>query len=202
MKPKEYIAKYSISQGWRGGIQNRFLEDMRAELNQACEDLKVDNLGAFNNAMKVVSAKWTSISNKIPYGIPEQLWNYFYATIVCPKREELCGKDMEQVREDKAKKSEAFEINKLKNQAKSKFFKLHEKEYKESIWAKKPFEVFCREEIIKKVNPEVIAEADALFAESHDWESLDEQFEREVQIWNKDRLEDLYLLYIIRVSRL
>ena len=112
MKPKEYIAKYSISQGWRGGIQNRFLEDMRAELNQACEDLKVDNLGAFNNAMKVVSAKWTSISNKIPYGIPEQLWNYFYATIVCPKREELCGKDMDQVREDKAKKSEAFEINK------------------------------------------------------------------------------------------
>ena len=53
--------------------------------------------------MKVVSAKWTSISNKIPYGIPEQLWNYFYATIVCPKREELCGKDMDQVREDKEK---------------------------------------------------------------------------------------------------
>ena len=197
MKPKEFIAKYGISTGWRGGIQNRFIEDMSAELNQACEDLKVDNLGAFTNAVKVVSSKWTAISNKIPFGIPEQIWKYFYATVICPKREELCPSDMKQVREEKEQRDASITLQKKMWKAKNSFYKLHEKDYKSSSWATKPFEVYVREEIIKK-NVESLMELTKKDYEGVDnWEDMDSRYKEIITMTEDDQLPEMYLRYCV-----
>nr|DAI54875.1 MAG TPA: DnaJ domain protein [Caudoviricetes sp.] len=97
MKPKEFITKFNLSKGWKSAkfenptLQDQFLQDLTNELLAFTELYQVnDNITAFNNAVSVIRSKWNSISNKIPYGLPDGLWNYFFATIVSPLRDELC----------------------------------------------------------------------------------------------------------------
>lgn len=99
MKPKEFIQKYGIEKGWNPKHQNDFLQDMTSELLAFLEFNKAENnIKGFDNTVKVIRSKWDAISNRIPYGLPEKLWSYFYATVICKLREELCPKEMEQRR--------------------------------------------------------------------------------------------------------
>lgn len=110
MKTKEYLDKYNLHKGWNTKIQNEFIADMASELEAQCILNKAeDNIRGFDNALRQVRTKWDNISKKIPYGIPEKLWSYFFATVVAPFREEMCPKEMKRradIREQKHKEYE------------------------------------------------------------------------------------------------
>ena len=91
MKPIEFVRKYDLQSGWKPRVKNSFLQDMTNELLAFCEVNRVnDNIKAFDNAVKVVRMKWDAISRKIAGGLPEKLWNYWWATVVVKIRAELC----------------------------------------------------------------------------------------------------------------
>ena len=93
MKPKNYIEKHKMMQGHFS--HDEFIQDLSSELLAFCEMYKAsDNIKGFDNAVKVIRMKWDAISNKIPFGLPDKLWNYFYATTVVKLREELCSREM------------------------------------------------------------------------------------------------------------
>ena len=120
MKPVEFLKKYNLSEGWKPKKQDKFLEDMKAELIDAMEYFKVhhpgteeyeksgENVKGFLNSVEQIKQKWTGISNKVPYGLPDTLWNYFYATVIIPMKEEYLPKETER----KAEKQKAWESRK------------------------------------------------------------------------------------------
>ncbi|MDO8640871.1 MAG: DnaJ domain-containing protein [Nitrosarchaeum sp.] len=94
MKPKEYIRKYNL-ETTENFNHNEFIADLTAdflaviEIRQNSNNFNYEN---FKNCIKDVRQKWDSISNKAKgTGLPEKLWNYFYATIVIKLRDELFG---------------------------------------------------------------------------------------------------------------
>ena len=95
MKPNDYIKKYNIQKGWESKYQKQFLSDLTSELLALLEYNKAqDNIVGFNNAVKIIRMKWDAISAKICYGLPEAMWNYFFATVISKIREECCPKDV------------------------------------------------------------------------------------------------------------
>lgn len=91
MKPKEIIYKAGIVNGVNARNQDEFLDLMITELkNTYSAFAKDDSERHFTASVKEIRDKWDAISNKIPYGLPEGLWRYFYARImnykkrVCP----------------------------------------------------------------------------------------------------------------------
>lgn len=103
MKPKDYIIKFEIQKGWNKSKQKEFLNDLTSELLAQLEYCKAENnIKGFDNAFKVIRMKWDSISNKIPFGLPESMWKYFFATVVAPAREQLCPGAMQKRREEAA----------------------------------------------------------------------------------------------------
>ena len=91
MKPNEYIKKYNIQSGWSTKHQKSFLEDFTAEFKNLLELHKAQgNIYGFNNAVKELRSKWDGISAKICFGLPDGMWNFFFATVVSQLRDELC----------------------------------------------------------------------------------------------------------------
>lgn len=89
MKPKEYLKKYNLSNGWSTSYQKDFLNDLSNELLVFIEYYNAfDKPVQFNNAVNVIRDKWNAISNKVPFGLPDELWNYFYASIISKFRRE------------------------------------------------------------------------------------------------------------------
>lgn len=107
MKPLDFIKKYNLGNGWVTKKQDKFLEDITKEFKSALEYFKVnlpgtseynrdgENVKGFQNAVDQIKQKWTGISNKVKFGLPDSLWNYFYATVVSPLRDEYLPKEME-----------------------------------------------------------------------------------------------------------
>lgn len=113
MKTKEYLDKYNLHKGWNTKIQNEFISDMTSELEaQLMLNKAEDNIRGFNNALRCLRMKWDSISKKIPYGIPEGLWNYFFATVVAPLREQMCPREMKRQREIREERQRRYEERK------------------------------------------------------------------------------------------
>ena len=110
MKPKDYISKFDLSSGWKKEKQKDFLNTLTSEFIAQLEYCKAENnIKGFDNALKVIRMKWDSISNKIPYGLPDGLWNYFFATVVAPTRDELCPKEMTRRKEKAAERKAEWE---------------------------------------------------------------------------------------------
>lgn len=102
MKPKEYISKYNLQSGWNSKVQDDFLKDLSSEFLAFCEYYKVENnIRGFDLTVKTIRDKWNGISNKIPYGLPEKLWSYFYASFIVKLRDEMYPEEMERRREEK-----------------------------------------------------------------------------------------------------
>ena len=113
MKTKEYLDKYNLHKGWNTKIQNEFISDMTSELEaQLMLNKAEDNIRGFNNALRCLRMKWDSISKKIPYGIPEGLWNYFFATVVASLREQMCPREMKRQREIHEERQRRYEERK------------------------------------------------------------------------------------------
>lgn len=110
MKPKEFIEKYGLSGGWNPKHQNNFLQDLTSELLVMLEYNKAaDNIRGFDNALRTIRQKWDGISNKVPNGLPEGMWRYFFATVVVKLREEMCSREVQARKEKSEEKRRAWE---------------------------------------------------------------------------------------------
>lgn len=123
MKPKEFIEKHGLSNGWKSNKQNDFLNDVTSELLSFLEMYHANNnIKGFENALKVIKMKWDSISKKIPGGIPEKLWNYYFATVIAPMREQMCPDEMFIRKKEAIKRKEEYERRKRMNEDFYSFF--------------------------------------------------------------------------------
>lgn len=91
MKPKEIIYQSGIVNGVNARNQDYFLDLMMTELKNTYKAFaKDDSEQHFTASVKEIRGKWDAISNKIPFGLSEDLWRYFYTKImgykkrVCP----------------------------------------------------------------------------------------------------------------------
>lgn len=109
MKPKEFIEKYNLNKGWNKYKQNEFLTDMTSELLALLETYHAENnIKGFDNAVNVIRMKWDAIDKKIPFGIPEKLWGYYFATTIAKIREQMCPEEMAKRREMAARRKEEW----------------------------------------------------------------------------------------------
>lgn len=117
MKPKDFIEKYNLNRGWKTFIQDEFLTDMTSELLALLETYHDEkNIKGFDNAVNVIRMKWDAISKKIPYGIPEKLWGYYFATTIAKIREQMFPKEMAKRREDAEKRKAEWERRKAERE--------------------------------------------------------------------------------------
>lgn len=112
MKTKQYIEKYQLNKGWNKIHQNDFLQDLTSELIVLLEYNKAEgNLLRFDNSVKAIKSKWDAISNKTPFGLPDGMWRYFFATTIAKMREQMCPKQM-QIRREKQRRWEEYKLRK------------------------------------------------------------------------------------------
>lgn len=132
MKPKEFITKYHLERGWNSRVQEPFLQDFTNELIAFLELYHAqNNIRGFDNAVKVIRMKWDAVSNKIPYGLPDKLWSYFWATVVCKLREQLCPAEVARMNQRRLD----WEIRKAEKEAKREAEERRWRENaQESIW--------------------------------------------------------------------
>lgn len=91
MKTKEIIKEADIQNGAGFKKQEKFFALMVNELESIYNGFgQQDSERHFNAAIKQLRIKWDAISKQIRYGLPDKLWNYFYATEVIKKKKELC----------------------------------------------------------------------------------------------------------------
>lgn len=91
MKPKEIIEQASLYKGFNRKSQGILFSIMTSELRDTYNRYGVkDSHRHFDAAVKILRSKWDSISMKIPYGLSEGVWRFFYARWVAPMKRELC----------------------------------------------------------------------------------------------------------------
>ena len=122
MKPKEYIKKFKFENGYNKDQQKDFFADLSRELTSIYESFeKVDDEKSFDNSVNIIMDKWKAISNKIPFGLSDGLWNFFYATNIIPIKNVFCytfkcrkdrEKEIRNKREENRKKQEEIFRNK------------------------------------------------------------------------------------------
>lgn len=120
MTTKEFIKKFNLSEGWNKSKTSEFIKELGNSLRELLEEMKVsEDIKKFNECVKQVRSKFDGISNKTPYGIPEEVWSYFYKREVISLRDEFCPEISKAMREDyKAegiRRKEAKEQEELKN---------------------------------------------------------------------------------------
>jgi len=98
MNTKEYVKKYilNITNKFR---HNHFIQDLTIDFLTLLETGKTSTseykIKCFENNVNVIKQKWNAINNKTIFGLPNKLWNYFYATVIIKMKEELFLEIME-----------------------------------------------------------------------------------------------------------
>lgn len=114
MKTKEIINHLEIQNGLKGKKQKEFFAVMIEELEDLYQSFgNEDSERHFNAAVKMLYSKWSSISKQITYGLPEGLWNFFYATEVVKLKNNLCPSWADRKRVE----HEKYEERKMKREA-------------------------------------------------------------------------------------
>lgn len=135
MKPKEFIEKYGIQNGWNPKHQTNFLQDFTSELISMLEYNKAaDNIKGFDNALRTIRQKWDAISNKIRFGLPEGMWRYFFATVVVKLREEMCAREVQARKERAEEKRKAWEAWEARQEARRAWEQQWDDLFRESIY--------------------------------------------------------------------
>lgn len=94
MKTKEYVLKYELNKNDKFD-HTEFASDLSIDFMTLLEVGKGnERLKGFENAVNAIRMKFDAINNKTVGIIPEKLWNYFFATVIAPLREELFPKEM------------------------------------------------------------------------------------------------------------
>lgn len=91
MKPKEIIKRAGLEKGFNKDVQKLFFALLVEELKESYRHFGVEDSDRhFNAAVKNIRSKWDAVSMKIPYGLSEGVWKFFYASYVAPLKEDLC----------------------------------------------------------------------------------------------------------------
>jgi len=136
MKPKEYIKKYNLIAGWKRSYQDNFLADLTSELFAFLEMLNAfDNPQKFDNALNMIRNKWDAISNKIPYGLPEGMWRYYYATTVLKIRKETCPTETNRIEREREERRLEYEERKRRQAEEDAYFQ-RIREERQKAWEK------------------------------------------------------------------
>jgi len=102
MKPKEFIKKYHLNESVHFNHQN-FITDLAFDFRNLVEFQSQSNwsFAKFQNCITEIKQKFDSISNKAIEPLNEKLWNYFYATVVVPVKEEQFGEALRKKKEER-----------------------------------------------------------------------------------------------------
>lgn len=94
MKSKDYISKFKLDEDGKFN-HSEFVEDLKVDFLALVKTHKLPNVdftrSSFNVAVKDIRAKFDSIANNAyerPDDVWGKLWNYFFAVVVCPTRDE------------------------------------------------------------------------------------------------------------------
>lgn len=85
MTTKEIVAQYGWQQGYNPRGQRHLLSVFTEELTLRLRKHMTPR--DFSNAVREVRRKWDALSNRIPGGIPDGAWNFWYATTVVTMRD-------------------------------------------------------------------------------------------------------------------
>lgn len=94
MKPKEYLKKYNL-ESTNFFNHGEFIADFASDFMTTIDLLSQNNqlsYERFKTVVKEIRQKWDGISNKTKgTGLPDKLWNYFYATVIVKTRDQFFG---------------------------------------------------------------------------------------------------------------
>lgn len=94
MKPKEYINKYGLNNPNQKFDHGLFVNDLEEDFKSIIKNQKEKNQWTyvhFTNSINMIREKWDGIVNKSVTDLKENLWNYFYATVIVKIREDEFG---------------------------------------------------------------------------------------------------------------
>lgn len=101
MKTKEYVEKYKLNIDDQFD-HNEFVIDLRNDFIILLEVGKAyERWHGFQNAVNAIRSKWDGINNKTKGQLPESLWKYFYASVICEMRESLFPEQVRKQREER-----------------------------------------------------------------------------------------------------
>lgn len=93
MRTKDYIVKYNLDRTDKFN-HYKFTRDLSVDFNEICiKNQAYVNDARFVQSVKQIRNKYESIVKKTRGNIDEKVWKYFYASVVCRKREELHNQD-------------------------------------------------------------------------------------------------------------
>ena len=106
MKPKEYITKYNLSET-NVFNHNDFVFDLTSDFVTLLDvGNGKKNFMGYENAVRAIRMKWDAIHNKtVNGGLPDKLWNYFYAVVIAKTKEQLFPEQMKAKRDEKERKA-------------------------------------------------------------------------------------------------
>lgn len=126
MKPLHYIKKYNLTRGGTKFNHSELISDLNKDLQDLIkEGIRSDGtipIHGFDNAVSAIRQKWDSINNKVVEPLPEKLWGYFYAAVICELKEEMFPEIMKLRREKHAKYVRAQEERRRQENQNSTFF--------------------------------------------------------------------------------
>ncbi len=107
MKTKEYVKKFGLDKSNKFN-HTHFIQDLTIDFTTLLETGKTSSgeykLKGFENTVSAIRSKWDAISNKTVFGLPDKLWNYFFATVIVKTREVLFPTEMK-ARRDRAEQN-------------------------------------------------------------------------------------------------
>lgn len=89
MNTNHYVAEFTNKDGKFDFKKSKdFNEALKLEFIERCKEINInDDEKRYQKAVEQMRQKFDNISKKIAFGIPEQVWNYFYGSVVCDLRE-------------------------------------------------------------------------------------------------------------------
>jgi len=90
MNVKDYVQKYHLDKKKHFSYKT-FLNDLGKDFGVLLQSYPKATLTEeqFRSIVKELKQKFDSISNKAIYGIPDKIWNYFYATTIINKKNKI-----------------------------------------------------------------------------------------------------------------
>jgi len=89
MKTKEYVKKHGLDKNDQFN-HKEFVKDFTSDFTDLVNGLNNESQYIqFVRVIETMKEKWWNINKKTVGQLPDDLWKYFYASVVIPKRDEL-----------------------------------------------------------------------------------------------------------------
>jgi len=106
VKPKEYVQKYRLGEPEATFNHQALIADLAIDFQSLIEYHQGTgdwHLNKFEVCVKDIRAKFDGIARKARGKLTDKQWNYFFATVVAPIREEMFGEEIRARKEQQAR---------------------------------------------------------------------------------------------------